>query len=129
MPSSKLGARFRPALSVRRVAGRRTCVLPVPESDDVLAGDDIFAAREFENGLVERGNSGEIERVETLHRGKAGSADAPLDHAPFAIGGKLELPQMMGEKTCGGAGLAGGAAIVMPPSRTREPYNRQPMSS
>jgi hypothetical protein len=58
----------------------------VSEGDDVVASDDIFAAREFENEwFVERGNSGEIERVETLHREKAGSADAALDHAPFAI--------------------------------------------
>ena len=33
----------------------------------------------------ERWNGSEVERVETLHRGKAGGADAALDHAPFAI--------------------------------------------
>jgi IstB-like ATP binding protein len=38
-------------------------------------GNDIFAAREFENErLVERRNGGEVERVETLHRRKMSSA-------------------------------------------------------
>ncbi len=64
-----------------RLAGAR-----VSESDDVLAGDDIFAAREFESErLVERWNGGKVERVKTFHRGKTGGADAPLDHPPFAI--------------------------------------------
>ena len=58
----------------------------VAESNNIVAGDDIFAAREFENKrLVERWNGSEVERVETLHRGKAGGADAAFDHAPFAI--------------------------------------------
>ena len=58
----------------------------VSESDDVLAGDEIFAAREFENErLVERWNGGKVERVETLHRREMRGADTPLDHAPFAI--------------------------------------------
>jgi hypothetical protein len=58
----------------------------IAQSDDILAGDDIFAAREFENErLVERRNGGKVERVETLHRREAGGADAALDHAPFTI--------------------------------------------
>jgi hypothetical protein len=58
----------------------------VAEGDDVVAGDDLFAAREFENErLVERRNDGEVERVETLHRRKMRGADAALDHAPFTI--------------------------------------------
>jgi hypothetical protein len=58
----------------------------VAESNNIIAGDGILAAREFENEwLVQRWDSGEVERVETLHRRKTGHADAPLDHAPFAI--------------------------------------------
>src|SRR3981081_511000 len=58
----------------------------VAESNNIVAGDGIFAAREFENErLVQRWDSGEVERVETLHRRKPAHADAPLDHAPFAI--------------------------------------------
>jgi hypothetical protein len=58
----------------------------ITQSNNIVAGDEIFAAREFENKrLVERWNGSEVERVETLHRGKAGGADAALDHAPFAI--------------------------------------------
>jgi hypothetical protein len=58
----------------------------VSESDDVLPGDEIFAARELERQrLVERRNGGKVERVETFHRRKMRGADAPLDHAPFAI--------------------------------------------
>src|SRR6202035_799844 len=58
----------------------------ITQSNNIVACDEIFAAREFENKrLVERRNGGEVERVETLHRGKAGGADAALDHAPFAI--------------------------------------------
>ena len=56
----------------------------ITQSNNIVAGDDIFAAREFENKrLVERWNGSEVERVETLHRGKAGGADAALD-APLA---------------------------------------------
>ena len=58
----------------------------VSEGDDVVASDDIFATREFENEwFVERWNGGEVERVETFHRREMHGADAPLDHAPFAI--------------------------------------------
>src|ERR1700737_4832441 len=58
----------------------------VAESNNIVVGDDIFTTGQFENKrLVERRNGSEVERVETLHRGKAGGADAALDHAPFAI--------------------------------------------
>src|ERR1700681_1115493 len=70
----------------------------ITQSNNIVAGDEIFAAREFERQrLVERWNGGEVERVETFHRRKmqAGKlaqpantwlrADAALDHAPFAI--------------------------------------------
>src|ERR1700732_5087523 len=58
----------------------------VAESNNIVVGDDIFTTGQFENErLVERWNGSEVERVETLHRGKAGGADAALDHAPFAI--------------------------------------------
>jgi hypothetical protein len=58
----------------------------VAESNNIVAGDDIFTTGQFENErLVERWNGSEVERIETLHRGKAGGADAALDHAPFAI--------------------------------------------
>ena len=58
----------------------------LPKSDNVVAGDDIFATGEFENErFVERGNGGEVECVEALHRRETGGADAALDHASFAI--------------------------------------------
>src|ERR1700720_4032335 len=58
----------------------------VAESNNIVVGDDIFTTGQFENErLVERWNGSEVERVETLHRGKAGGADAALDHALFAI--------------------------------------------
>src|SRR5580704_10313500 len=91
----------------------------VAESNNIVVGDDIFTTGQFENErLVERWNGSEVERVETLHRGKAGGVDAALDHAPFAIdefeplargrcgdlfiftheGRQFELTQMMGEQ-------------------------------
>src|ERR1700740_904137 len=58
----------------------------VAQSNYILAGDDIFATGEFERQrLFQRWDRAPLECVETLHRRKAGSADAPLDHAPFAI--------------------------------------------
>src|SRR3979411_2679447 len=58
----------------------------VAESNNIVVGDDIFTTVQFGNErLVERWNCSEVERIETLHRGKAGGADAALDHAPFAI--------------------------------------------
>jgi hypothetical protein len=44
----------------------------VSESDDVLPGDEIFAAPEFENErLVERWNGGKVERVGDLGMARA----------------------------------------------------------
>src|ERR1700732_452884 len=58
----------------------------VAESNNIVVGDDIFTTGQFENErLVERWDGSGVERVETLHRRKAGGADAELDHAPFAI--------------------------------------------
>src|ERR1700704_879733 len=58
----------------------------VAESNNIVAGDDIFTTGQFENErLVERWNGSEVERVETLHRRETGGADATLDHAPLAI--------------------------------------------
>jgi len=45
----------------------------------------VAVAESNNERLVERWNGSEVERVETLHRGKVGGADAALDHAPFAI--------------------------------------------
>jgi hypothetical protein len=43
----------------------------VAESNNIVAGDDIFTTGQFENErLVERWNGSEVERIETLHRGK-----------------------------------------------------------
>src|ERR1700726_3995687 len=62
-----------------RQARMRLSGAAVAQSDDVLAGDDKFAAREFENErLVERRDGGEVECVETLHCREAGGADAAL---------------------------------------------------
>src|SRR3977135_2193134 len=58
----------------------------ITQSNNIVACDEIFAAREFERQrLVERWNGGEVERVETFHRRKMRGADAAFDHAPFAI--------------------------------------------
>ena len=92
-----------------RQTGMRLAGATVAEGDDVVAGDDIFAAREFENEwFVERRNGGEVECVETLHRWKTGSADAALDHAPFTIDefklGKAQEEADMIETLAGGFG-------------------------
>src|ERR1700716_147036 len=58
----------------------------ITQSNNIVAGDEIFAAPEFEcQWLVERWNGGEVERVENFHPRKMRGADAALDHAPFAI--------------------------------------------
>src|SRR3977135_972391 len=78
----------------------------VAESNNIVVGDDIFTTGQFENErLVERWNGSEVERVETLHCGKAGGADAALDHAPFAID-EFELGEAQKE-----------ADMIEPPSR------------
>jgi len=54
----------------------------VADSDDVAAGDDIFAARQFQRErLIQRRNGGEVECRSSSPRGP----DATLDHASFAI--------------------------------------------
>ena len=69
-----------------RQTGMRLSRAGITQSNNIVAGDEIFAAREFEcQRLVERWNGGEVERVETFHRRKMRGADAALDHAPFAI--------------------------------------------
>jgi hypothetical protein len=101
----------------------------IAQSDDILAGDNLCAAREFENErLVERRDGGEVESVETFHDWKAGGPDAALNRAPFRIdefefgeaqetetlaggfggdffifaqeGRQFELPQMMRTEPC-----------------------------
>jgi hypothetical protein len=58
----------------------------IAEGDDVVTGDDIFAARKLQNErFVERCDGGEVERVETFHRREMRHAYAPLDHAALAI--------------------------------------------
>ena len=69
-----------------RQADMRLSRAAVAQSDNVVAGDDIFATGKFENErFVERGNGGEVECVKALHRRETGGADAALDHALFAI--------------------------------------------
>ena len=70
----------------QRQADMRLSRAAVAQSNDVVAGDDIFATSEFEDErFVERGDGGKVECVEALHRRKTSGADAALDHAPFAI--------------------------------------------
>jgi hypothetical protein len=58
----------------------------VAQSNDVVAGDDIFAARQFQRQrLIQRRNGREVERVEALNHRKAGGPNATLDHASLAI--------------------------------------------
>src|SRR5262245_31510828 len=58
----------------------------VAQSDDVFAGDNIFAASEFKRQrLVERWDGGEVECVKTFYRRKASGTNAAPDHAPFTI--------------------------------------------
>jgi hypothetical protein len=72
--------------AARPSARQRLAGAGITQSNNIVAGDEICAAREFENErLVERWNGGEVERVETFHRREMRGADAPLDHAPFAI--------------------------------------------
>jgi hypothetical protein len=57
--------------------------LPVPLLPSAIR---LSRAREFENErLIERRDGGEVECVETFHRRKMSGADAPLNHASFAI--------------------------------------------
>ena len=54
----------------------------VADGDDVLAAPDVFAAGQFcHQGLVHRGDGGEVKGVQALHRGEPGGPDAPLHHA------------------------------------------------
>ena len=58
----------------------------VAERDDVLAAQNLFAARQFQNQhLVERGDRRRVEAIERLNRWKARGADLPFDHTSFAI--------------------------------------------
>jgi hypothetical protein len=58
----------------------------VAQSDDVLAGDNIFASCKFKRQrLIERWDGSEVECVKTLHGRKARGTNAALDHAPFTI--------------------------------------------
>jgi hypothetical protein len=103
----------KPRWQAARPSARQTCVFPVPDgitqSNNIVAGDEIFTAREFEcQRLAERWNGGEVECVETLHHRKTGSADAALDHAPFTIDefklGKAQEEADMIETLAGGFG-------------------------
>src|ERR1700732_5337567 len=58
----------------------------ITQSNNIVAGDEIFAAREFEcQRLGERWNGREVERVESFHRRTTRGADAAFDRALFAI--------------------------------------------
>ena len=80
----------RQALLASREPERQSCVClagsAVSDRDDVVARGDVLAAGEFQRQrLVERGDGGEVESVEALHRGKARGANAALDRAAFAV--------------------------------------------
>ena len=56
----------------------------VAKRDDVLAPQDVFAPRQFQDQhLVERGNGVELETVDPLHGWKARGVNAALHHEPF----------------------------------------------
>ena len=58
----------------------------IAESDDVITGDDIFAARQFQHEhLVEAGDGGEVERVEAFYRRESRGADPPFHRAALAV--------------------------------------------
>ena len=69
----------------------------VAQNNDVLAAQDILAAGEFEDEhLVERGDGGEVERVEALHRREPRRTDAPFDRAALAVDEfELDQPQQI----------------------------------
>ena len=65
----------------------------VAQRIDVLTTQDIFAAGEVKDeDLVERGDGGELERVEALHRRESRCPDTSLHRAALAVD-QLELDQ------------------------------------
>src|SRR5208337_2144871 len=58
----------------------------VAECDDVLAPRDVLRARQLQHQrLVERGQHGKVEAVQTLYRREAGLLDPALDRSPFPV--------------------------------------------
>jgi hypothetical protein len=58
----------------------------VAQRDDVLAPQDIFAARQLQHEhLVERGDGGELEGIQALGRREPRGADTPFDRPPLAV--------------------------------------------
>src|SRR5947208_8723360 len=58
----------------------------VAHRDDVLPAGHILRAGELQNeGLVERGNGGEVETVQALHGREPRLPDPALHHAPVAV--------------------------------------------
>src|ERR1019366_6205229 len=65
----------------------------VADRDDVLSASDVLRAGQLQHqGLVERGDGGEVEAVETLYRRESGFLDRALDGAPFPVD-QLQLGQ------------------------------------
>ena len=91
----------------------------VAESDDVVARHDIFATGEFERQrLVERGDGGEVERVEAFDRRKACGANAALDHAPFAVDEfEFDEAQQIADMIVTFARRLGGDLLIFPQDR------------
>lgn len=58
----------------------------VAQCDDVFPPQDIFAPRQFQHEhLVEAGDSGEVERVDALHRREPGGTDPTLDRSALPV--------------------------------------------
>ena len=83
-------------LAGRQSQPGRNMALPgvaVAVRDDVLPAGDILEAGQLQHQcLVEREDDGEVEVVESLHRGEPGLLDAALDRPPFAFD-QLEFGQ------------------------------------
>src|ERR1035437_6601701 len=75
----------------------------VAERDDILAAGDVLRAGQLQHqGLVERGDGGEVEAVEALDRWELRLLDPALDGPPFPLD-HLQLgqtQQVAGGKCC-----------------------------
>lgn len=91
----------------------------VAQRDDVLAAQDIFAAGELEDEhLVEPGDSGEVERIEALHRREPRRPDTPLHRAALAVDQlQFDQPQQVAGMVDAIAGALAGNLVIFAQDR------------
>ena len=87
----------------------------VAHGDDILPALDVLAAGQLHHQLlVHRRDCQEVEGVQALHRGEAGSADPPLHHALVAVD-ELQFgqpEQVLGMVHAFGSALGGHLAVL-----------------